>query len=154
MNMQSLYDTDKNIEDMYLSELKNMLYSKKPIDPKIKEYISYNINTKIKDSIAIKKENITQEIESDNIYELTESDDIDSETNDDYKQDIKKLYERKNKKEENERFTQTSKKLFDRMFSEAQVINNSYRNNNQKISRPFVNENNTKKLGERKNIRY
>jgi hypothetical protein len=94
------------------------------------------------------KNNNTETEESDESYKSKES-------KDDYKHDIKKLYDRVDKKGENQKFTQTSQKLFDRMISHAQVINDSYAGKNiNKVSKPFVNDNsdNNRKLGERKFI--
>ena len=101
-----------------------------------------------------------------------DKDDVDSDDDDDdddngeddndynydkYKDNIKKLYDRSDKKGEKEKCTQSSQKLFDRMFSHAQILNNSYNDVNiNKISRPFVNDklNDRKlKLGDRKFIK-
>ena len=96
-------------------------------------------------------DNLTDEERS--IY-IESSDDTESESDKkNYKDNIKKLYDRVNKKEENERFTQSSRKLYDRMFSEASYINDigKYKINN--ISKPFADNNiNQAKLGERKRI--
>ena len=64
--------------------------------------------------------------------------------------DINKLYDRLDKKGQNQRFTQTSQKLFDRMFSEASYINKIGSDN--VVIKPFSDDNN-KKLGIRKNIK-
>ena len=65
--------------------------------------------------------------------------------------DINKLYDRTDKKGQNQHLTQTSKKLLDRMF----CVNNYELNNNNMhiVVKPYVDSNdNNKKLGVRKNI--
>lgn len=163
-NLQ-LYDKNDDINIMYLSELKNILYSDKKISNESKNIIKNIIKDKIKDSLVESESSSSEEsiIRSEkNVDDINYKNDniefnydIESEeSNSDYKQDIKKLYDRSDKKGENERFTQTSQKLFDRMFSHAQIINDSYSGiNTQKISKPFATDNPGKtKLGERKYI--
>ena len=141
----------------YLSELKNILYSDKKITVESKEIINNIIKDKIKKSLIQKEIKITEtetetETETDNSYTLE-----DSESEDSYKEDIRKIYNRNDKKGDNQKFTQTSQKLYDRMFSQAQIINQSYMssgsNNTVKISKPFISDNsNNRKLGERRFI--
>jgi hypothetical protein len=97
-------------------------------------------------------------------------DDSDSDSNDsDYDnkdtnnfifQDNKnKLYKKADKKGENEKITQTSKKIFDRMVGEAMVINSTYTNNmTNTISRPYSTlannyDDSSNNLGVRRNIK-
>jgi hypothetical protein len=115
------------------------------------------IKDKIKNSLVISESSSSEEsisVEKDNEDFNYDIDNTSEESNDDYKDEIKKLYDRSDRKGENERFTQTSQKLFDRMFSHAQIINNSYNGvNTQKISKPFATDNPGRiKLGERKYI--
>ena len=162
MENLKLYDKNDDIYIMYLAELKNMLYSDKNISDESKNIIRNIIKDKIKNSLIESESSSSEEPESEekktNINKDNDTEfnyDIESEeSNTEYKDEIKKLYDRSDRKGENERFTQTSQKLFDRMFSHAQIINNSYSNNNtQKISKPFVTDNpGTIKLGERKYI--
>ncbi len=165
-----MYDKNDDIYVMYLSELKNILYSDKKISDSSKSIIQNIIKDKIKNSLLESESSSSEEsIESEknnNDIDQNIDQDIDynidynieteesNESNIDYKDNIKKLYDRSDRKGENERFTQTSKKLFDRMFSHAQIINDSYSNNNtQKISKPFATDNPGRiKLGERKYI--
>ena len=163
MEKIKLYDKNDDIYIMYLSELKNILYSDKQISDESKNIIQNIIKDKIKNSLVVSESSSSEESisvekdnEKDNEIDTEFNYDIESEeSNDDYKDEIKKLYDRSDRKGENERFTQTSKKLFDRMFSHAQIINNSYSNNinTQKISKPFaIDMPNRPKLGERKHI--
>ncbi len=158
MEKLQFYDKNDDINIMSLSELKNMLYNDKNISNESKDIIKNIIKDKIKNSLLENETSSSEESISEEKYNNVEFDyDIDNtseESNDDYKNEIKKLYDRSDRKGENERFTQTSKKLFDRMFSHAQIINNSYNGiNTQKISKPFATDNPGRiKLGERKNI--
>jgi hypothetical protein len=156
MEKLNLYDKNDDINLMSLSELKNILYNDKNISNESKNIIQNIIKDKIQNSLIESESSSSEESVSEEKDNNIEFDyDIESEeSNDDYKDEIKKLYDRSDRKGENERFTQTSKKLFDRMFSHAQIINNSYSNNNtQKISKPFATDNPGRiKLGERKNI--
>ncbi len=158
MEKLQFYDKNDDINIMSLSELKNMLYNDKNISNESKDIIKNIIKDKIKNSLLENETSSSEESISEEKYNNAEFDyDIDNtseESNDDYKNEIKKLYDRSDRKGENERFTQTSQKLFDRMFSHAQIINNSYNGvNTQKISKPFATDNPGRiKLGERKNI--
>jgi hypothetical protein len=167
MENLKLYDKNDDIYIMYLSELKNMLYSDKNISDESKNIIRNIIKNKIKNSLIEIESSSSEEIESEEIESKEKKNNINQddntefnydieseESNTDYKDEIKKLYDRSDRKGENERFTQTSQKLFDRMFSHAQIINNSYSSGNtQKISKPFVTDNPGRtKLGERKYI--
>ncbi len=156
MEKLNLYDKNDDINLMSLSELKNILYNDKNISNESKNIIQNIIKDKIQNSLIESESSSSYESVSEEKDNNIEFDyDIESEeSNDDYKDEIKKLYDRSDRKGENERFTQTSQKLFDRMFSHAQIINNSYSNNNtQKISKPFATDNPGRiKLGERKNI--
>lgn len=159
-----------NYQNLNLSELKTILYINKNLKDDIKKEINDIIKNKIKLSNRPRgllgstpriehnppvpiddNDNLTDEERS--IY-IESSDDTESESDKkNYKDNIKKLYDRVNKKEENERFTQSSRKLYDRMFSEASYINDigKYKINN--ISKPFADNNiNQAKLGERKRI--
>ena len=155
-----MYDKNDDIYVMYLSELKNILYSDKKISDESKNIIKNIIKDKIKNSLIESETSSSEESIQSEKNNIDNDEDIDynidtDESNSDYKENIKKLYDRSDRKGENERFTQTSKKLFDRMFSHAQIINNSYSNNNntQKISKPFATDNPGRiKLGERKYI--
>lgn len=151
MDKLKLFEKNDNIYDMYLSELKNMLYNNKKLSEESINIIKSIIEDKIKNSLIEKlKPNIT-DTESSISIELSESSELKESISD--KQNIKdKQYHRYDKKEENQKFTQTSKKIFDRMLSQAEIINNSYINNNiNKISRPYI-DNQQKRLGERKYI--
>ncbi len=156
MEKLQFYDKNDDINIMSLSELKNILYNDKNISNESKNIIQNIIKDKIKNSLvesesSSSEESISEEKDDNIEFEY----DIESEeSNNDYKDEIKKLYDRSDRKGENERFTQTSKKLFDRMFSHAQIINNSYNGvNTQKISKPFATDNPGRiKLGERKYI--
>ncbi len=156
MEKLQLYDKNDDINIMSLSELKNILYNDKNISNESKIIIKNIIKDKIKNSLvesesSSSEESISEEKDDNIEFEY----DIESEeSNNDYKDEIKKLYDRSDRKGENERFTQTSQKLFDRMFSHAQIINNSYNGvNTQKISKPFATDNPGRiKLGERKYI--
>ena len=157
MEKLQLYDKNDDINMMYLSELKNILYNDKNISNESKNIIQNIIKDKIKNSLVISESSSTEEsisVEKDNEDFNYDIDNTSEESNDDYKDEIKKLYDRSDRKGENERFTQTSQKLFDRMFSHAQIINNSYNGvNTQKISKPFATDNPGRiKLGERKYI--
>ncbi len=156
MEKLQFYDKNDDINIMSLSELKNILYNDKNISNESKIIIKNIIKDKIKNSLvesesSSSEESISEEKDDNIEFEY----DIESEeSNNDYKDEIKKLYDRSDRKGENERFTQTSQKLFDRMFSHAQIINNSYNGvNTQKISKPFATDNPGRiKLGERKYI--
>jgi hypothetical protein len=162
MEKLNLYDKNDDINLMSLSELKNILYNDKNISNESKNIIQNIIKNKIKNSLVESESSSSEEFvaeeKNNNIDETDDTEfnyDIESEeSNIDYKDEIKKLYDRSDRKGQNERFTQTSQKLFDRMFSHAQIINDSYSNNNtQKISKPFATDNPGRvKLGERKYI--
>jgi hypothetical protein len=154
-----------NYQNLNLNELKTILYINKNLQDDIKKEINDIIKNKIKLSnthcllgLPNDVEYNTQSDGERSIY-IESSDDTDKSTDIDtfdeqnYKENIKKLYNRVNKKEENERFTQSSRKLYDRMFSEASYINDigKYKINN--ISKPFTDNNiNQQKLGNRKKI--
>lgn len=145
-----------NYQNLNLNELKTILYINNNLKDDIKKEINDIIKNKIKLNSIIEDNAISDEKKS--IY-IESSDDTDK-SNDtekvdkhNYKENIKKLYDRVNKKEENDRFTQSSQKLYDRMFSEASYINDigKYKINN--ISKPFTDNNiNQQKLGNRKKI--
>ena len=163
-----------NHQNLNLNELKTILY----INKNLKDDIKKELNDIIKNKIRLSNRPIgllgsTPRIERNKHVPIDDNDDLTDEersiyieSSDDtesksesesdkknYKDNIKKLYDRVNKKEENERFTQSSRKLFDRMFSEASYINDigKYKINN--ISKPFADSNITQtKLGERKRI--
>jgi len=166
------YNLYENYEDYTLNELKSLLYIKtknNKIDEvdKIKNIINnkiiqqkknINYNNKIgeinEDLIKLKSltkksskiiETLDESNESDN--NSTKSDDLLVRN-----EDINKLYDRVDKKGQNQRFTQTSQKLFDRMFSEASYINKIGVDN--VVVKPFINNDDKKftKLGIRKNI--
>ena len=135
-----------------LSELKNILYSNKNLLDEDKKIIKTLINNKInftkktKDKINLESESDSEsDLETESIY----SKDILIENN-----DINKLYDRIDKKGQNQRFTQTSQKILDRMLSEASYVNNhQVMNNNMSMTKPYIDDNkNNKKLGIRKNI--
>jgi len=135
----------------------------------------YNINTdsdivgQNTDSDTVDRNN-GQSNSSDTIYisnsvdsdrddsDRDDSDSVDPNSDDseeNYKKDISNMYSRTNKKNENQKFTQTSRKIFDRMISQAEIINKSYvdgKRTTEKINRPFVDDINTTKLGERKYV--
>lgn len=167
--INNLNNINKNynisLNELSLSELKNILYSNKNLLDKDKIKIKTLINnkiglskktnhniTKIKSNIEINTE-INTESES-NSESNSETESIDSKDILIENNDINKLFDRVDKKGQNQRFTQTSQKLLDRMFSEASYINNyQVINNNMAISKPYIDDNkNNKKLGIRKNI--
>ncbi len=96
-----------------------------------------------------------------------DTDDSDSDSNDNnndasnfiFQDNKNKLYKKADKKGENEKITQTSKKLFDRMVGEAMVINSTYTNNmTNTISRPYSTlannyDDSSNNLGVRRNIK-
>ena len=139
MDKLNFLEKDNDIYIMSLSELKNMLYTNKKISDKSKNIIKTIITEKITDSLIEKEmsETGSEDEESNDSDDINsnnsnDSDNSNNSTNskDDYKQDIKKLYNRVDKKGDNQKFTQSSQKLFDRMFSHAQVINDSYSDRN------------------------
>ena len=169
------YNLYENYEDYTLNELKSLLYIKtknNKIDEvdKIKNIINnkiiqqkknMNYNNKIDeiDEDLIKLKSITKKsskiIKTLNESEKSEESDNNSTKSDDLlvrNDDINKLYDRVDKKGQNQRFTQTSQKLFDRMFSEASYINKIGVDN--VVIKPFINNDDKKstKLGIRKNI--
>ena len=165
MDKLQLLDKTNNVKYMNLSEIKNLLYLNKNTN-KLNDKVLNMLKNKIKDlieesnKITDTSEYIDNSEESINMTESTNSNESteSNESNEsNYLDDVKKLYSRNDKKAENERFTQSSRKLYDRMMSQAEIINKSYKNISKKeIDRPFVNDNindNIKKLGERKNIK-
>mgnify|MGYP003340274517 CR=1 FL=1 len=142
---------DVSLNELSLNDLKNILYSNKNLSDhdkiKIKKTINKKINFTNKINIINKKET---EFETETETKSIESNDILIEND-----DINKLFDRVDKKGQNQRFTQSSKKLLDRMFSEASYINNyQVINNTNVMSKPYVDDNNNnKKLGIRKNIK-
>jgi hypothetical protein len=149
---------------MNLSDLKNILYqnkNKNKLSDKIVNILKQKINNIILKSKEISDEtdktNETNETDETNetneTDETNETESIETESN--YLDDVKKLYSRNDKKVENEKFTQSSRKLYDRMMSHAEIINNSYKNITKKqIEKPFINSyDNITKLGDRKNIK-
>ncbi len=172
INKINMYDMLGNnlYENCTLNELKTLLYIKTKnnnteevdkikniINNKIKQQ-SNNINNNEIDEDLIKfKSNIKSNIKiSKKIENKSESDDSTSSIKSEdllvKNEDINKLYDRVDKKGQNQRFTQTSKKLFDRMFSEASYINKIGTDNI--VVKPFSDNNiqNPTKLGMRKNI--
>lgn len=169
--MNTLYDRESNIYFMSLSELKTLLYSGKKVSEESKQIIKNIINDKINNSFkkiinnSNSKVNLVNNLvkdqdsdeSTDSLYSSNSSDNYDNQDHI-FVQNANKLYNKSDRKGENQKVTQSSQKLFDRMISEAQVINNSYTNNiNHVISRPFSNTNNqdifnTNKLGVRRNI--
>ena len=145
-----------NYQNLNLNELKTILYINNNLKDDIKKEINDIIKNKIKlnsiiEDIAISDEEKSIYIESSD--DTDKSNDTEKVDKHNYKENIKKLYDRVNKKEENDRFTQSSQKLYDRMFSEASYINDigKYKINN--ISKPFTDSNiNQQKLGNRKKI--
>ena len=150
---------DVSLSELSLNELKNILYSNKNLLDKDKIKIKKLINNKIGLSKKINhnttkiksntESNTESNSESNSETESIDSKDILIENN-----DINKLFDRVDKKGQNQRFTQTSQKLLDRMFSEASYINNhQVINNNMTMTKPYIDDNkNKKKLGIRKNI--
>lgn len=152
-------DKNNDIYNMYLSELKNELYINKKLTNKNIDKIKNLINNKIKNSLIYNKiNNIDNNINTDDIEvsSISISDELSSEeSEEEYKNEISKIYNIKDKKGENQKFTQTSQKLYNRMMSHAEVINNTYNyknNYNNKIIKPFVDRNTNNNLGIRKNI--
>ena len=145
---------DLSLNELSLSELKNILYSNKNLLDKDKKKIKILINNKINFTKKTNKEtNIESESESES-ESNSETESIDSKDILIENNDINKLFDRVDKKGQNQRFTQTSQKLLDRMFSEASYINNhQVINNNMTMTKPYIDDNkNNKKLGIRKNI--
>lgn len=140
--------------ELSLNDLKNILYSNKNLSDKDKIGIKKLINKKInltKTKIIKSETESEMESETESEIESVESKDILIEND-----DINKLFDRVDKKGQNQRFTQSSKKLLDRMFSEASYINNyQIINNTNVMTKPYIDDNNNdnkKKLGIRKNI--
>jgi len=138
-----------NIEE--INKIKNMINNKIIEQQNNIKNIKHNENLD-NDLIKLKSFN-KKNIDSDNNNSESESEN--SVKSDDLlvrNDDINKLYDRVDKKGQNQRFTQTSQKLFDRMFSEASYINKIGTEN--VIIKPFLNNDDRKstKLGMRKNI--
>lgn len=134
-----------NINEMNLSELKNIIYLNKKCN-KLSDTIVDTLNNKIKNIILCSndKESIC-DTPSDSASEsasTTTTSDSCSTTDSDNKihNENRKMYE-----------CLTSKKIFDRMASHAKVINEQQHNNKVEIN--YLLDNNTKKLGERKHIK-
>ena len=147
-----------DINDINLSELKTILYMKKNLSDDIKNKINTIIHKKISNTKKIiynknddKKINIFKNNTDSDDNTDTDSDDTNSKDILINNNDINKRYDRIDKKGQNQQFTQTSNKLFNRMFSEASYINNI--GNNDYIIRPYADTNNNTKLGIRKNIK-
>jgi hypothetical protein len=163
MDKLQLFGKNNDINNMFLSELKELLYNNKNLKINLKDDIIDNIK-KIMDSKVNKNKDDNNDNNNDNendtdTYSLSDSDkdnltnssSSNTDDNYDYKEGRTKMYSKYNKKEENQKFTQTSQKLFDRMFSHAQILNQGYNNN---IIKPFKDYNNKKtELGKRKNIK-
>lgn len=165
MDKLQLLDKTNNVNHMNLSEIKNLLYLNKNTNKlndkiltilknKIKELIEES-NKVIEESIEITDTTVYSEETDDDVDDTSDKCESDISSDSNYLEDVKKLYSRNDRKIENERFTQSSRKLYDRMMSQAEIINNSYKNITKKeIDRPFINDkDNVKKLGERKNIK-
>ncbi len=153
--MDELIYKTNNVDEMNLSELKSILHLNKTtnkLDEKIIKILKQRINNLILESNKIEDTISETDIQTEDT-EDTEDSEISSES--DYLDDVKKLYSRNDRKAENDRFTQSSRKLYDRMMSQAEIINKSYKNITKKeIDKPFLNDkDNVKKLGERKNIK-
>ena len=156
-NLNNFNNINTSLNELSLNELKTILYSNKNLTDKDKIKIKNYINNKINFTIKINKTemevktkiNSETDSETDSETESIDSKDILIENN-----DINKLFDRIDKKGKNQRFTQTSKKILDRMFSEASYINNyQVINNNMSMTKPYIDDNrNNKKLGIRKNI--
>jgi translation elongation factor EF-G len=171
------------LNKLNLNELKTLLYLNKSDKAKsankeiIKE-IKELIKTKIKlsniiiEDVSDVSEDKSEEIEdktersiyiNTNSDESDESDESDKSEESNYRNDIKKMFNKTSKKENNNRFTQTSQRLFDRMFSEASYIDNIGRilpnNTITNINKFNLNNNDdgnnnvNKNLGKRKSIR-
>lgn len=144
--------------ELSLNDLKNILYSNKKLSDKDKIKIKNIIDNKINltKKIIYKMEEKTEEKTEQYTDSDTKPDTESIESNDIIIQndDINKLFDRVDKKGHNQRFTQSSKKLLDRMFSEASYINNyQVINNNNIMSKPYIDNNSNTKLGIRKNIK-
>ena len=163
-SLESLQLSDKtnNVNEMNLSDLKNILYqnkNKNKLNDETINILKQKINNIILKSNTIIYEDTTDKSDIVDLTESIETESIETESSEsidsNYLEDVKKLYSRNDKKAENEKFTQSSRKLYDRMMSQAEIINNSYKNITRKqIEKPFINSNdNITKLGERKNIK-
>ncbi len=154
MDTLQLSDKTKNVNEMNLSELKNILYLNKSSN-KLSTDIVNILNNRIDKIVANFRESASASASaSDSSGSSSGSSSRSSTSDSNYLDDVKKLYSRNDKKIKNDHFTQTSRKLFDRMMSQAEIINNSYKDNRTKhIEKPFVNNESPVKLGERKNIR-
>jgi hypothetical protein len=146
MDKLQLEDKTTNVNQMNLSELKNILYMNNKNNKKLDDKIINILNSKIK-SLILASESIETETDESIKTESIKTESIETESDESIETEIEP---NKNKK-----FTESSKKIFDRMVSHAEVINNAFRSKEKnRIIKPFIDINtNNKKLGERKNIK-
>jgi hypothetical protein len=154
-----------NVNKMNLNEIKTIIYLNKK-NNKLSDNIIKILNNKISNIIYLSNNknntNIDTHIDTDINTETDTNLDTDTESSselvsetDSYFESINKMYSKNNKKNQNNQTIHTSKKLYDRMLSQAEIINNSYKNIVcNKIEKPFIDINNfNQKLGIRKNIK-
>ncbi len=152
MDKLQLEDKTTNVNQMNLSELKNILYMNNKNNKKLDDKIINILNSKIK-SLILASESIETETDESIKTESIKTESIETES-DESIESIESI-ETEIEPNKNKKFTESSKKIFDRMVSHAEVINNAFRSKEKnRIIKPFIDRNtNNKKLGERKNIK-
>ncbi len=152
MDKLQLEDKTTNVNQMNLSELKNILYMNNKNNKKLDDKIINILNSKIK-SLILASESIETETDESIKTESIKTESIETES-DESIESIESI-ETEIEPNKNKKFTESSKKIFDRMVSHAEVINNAFRSKEKnRIIKPFIDINtNNKKLGERKNIK-